>query len=44
MKVEDIKEKMQETRLRWIANVVRRDDEYVGKRIRGMQVGRKKER
>ena len=42
VKVGDITEKMQETRLRWLGHVVRRDDEYVGKRIRGMQVGRKK--
>ena len=42
VKVGDITEKMQETRLRWLGHVVRRGDEYVGKRIRGMQVGRKK--
>ena len=42
MEVGDITDKMQETRLRWLGHVVRRGDEYVGKRIRGMQVGRKK--
>ena len=42
MEVGDITDKMQETRLWWLGHVVRRGDEYVGKRIRGMQVGRKK--
>ena len=34
---------MQENRPRWLGHVVRRDDEYVGKRVRRMQVGRRKE-
>ena len=42
MKVRDITEKIQESRFRWLGHVVRRDDEYVGKRISRMQVGRKK--
>ena len=42
VKVGDITGKIQESRLRWLGHVVRRDDEYVGKRIRRMQVGRKK--
>ena len=42
MKVGGITEKIQESRLRWLGHVVRRDDEYVGKRISRMQVGRKK--
>ena len=36
-----IRYKVQESRLRWLGHVVRRDDEYVGKRISRMQVGRK---
>ena len=42
VKVGDITGKIQESRLRWLGHVVRRDDAYVGKRIRRMQVGRKK--
>ena len=41
VKVGDITEKMQETRLPWLGHVVRRYYEYVGKRIRRMQVGRR---
>ena len=42
VEVGDITEKIQESRLRWLGHVVRRNDEYVGKRIRRMHVGRKK--
>ena len=41
MKIWDLTEKLQESRLWWLRHV-RRDDEYVGKLIRRMQVGRKK--
>ena len=42
VEVGGITEKIQEARLRWLGYVVRRDDDYVGERKRGMVVGRKK--
>ena len=44
-KVEEISKKVQESRLKWYGIVLRREDEYVGKRVMAMEVpGEKKER
>ena len=41
----EISKKVQESRLKWYGHVLRREDEYVGKRVMGMEVsGEKKER
>ena len=37
-KVGGISKKVQESRLKWYGNVLRREDEYVGKRVMGMEV------
>ena len=37
-KVGDISKKVQESRLKWYGHVLRREDEYVGKRVVGMEV------
>ena len=37
-KVGEISKKIQESRLKWYGHVLRRDDEYVGKRVMGMEV------
>ena len=37
-KVRDISKKVQERRVRWYGHVMRRDDEYVGKRVMGREV------
>ena len=36
--VEEISKKVQESRLKWYGHVLRREDEYVGKRVIGMEV------
>ena len=41
-KVEEISKKVQESRLKWYEHVLRREDEYVGKRVMGMEVPREK--
>ena len=44
-KVGEISKKVQESRLKWCGHVLRREDEYVGKRVMAMEVpGKKKER
>ena len=44
-KVGEISRKVQESRLKWYGHVLRREDEYVGKRVMVMKVaGEKKER
>ena len=35
---------MQESRLKWYGHVLRREDEYVGKRVMGMEVPGKRRR
>ena len=43
LKVRKISEKVQESRLKWYGHVMRRDKQYVGKRVLGMEVdGRRK--
>ena len=37
-KVGEISKKVQESRLKWYGHVSRREDEYVGKRVMGMEV------
>ena len=37
-KVEEIIKKVQESRLKWYGHVLRREDEYVGKRVMVMEV------
>ena len=39
-KVGEISKKVQESRLKWYGHVSRREDEYVGKRVMGMEVQR----
>ena len=39
-----ISKKVQESRLKWYGHVLRREDEYVGKRVMVMEVRGKKER
>ena len=34
----EISKKVQESRLKWYGHVLRREDEYVGKRVMGMDV------
>ena len=44
-KVGEISKKVQESRLKWYGHVLRREDEYVGKRVMGIGVaGEKQER
>ena len=40
-KVGDISKKVQESRLKWYGHVLRREDEYVGKRVMVMEVSGK---
>ena len=41
-KVRDISKKVQERKLKWDGHVMRRDEEYVGKRLMRMDVERKR--
>ena len=43
-KVGEISNKVQESRLKWYGHVLRREDEYVGKRVMGMEVSGKRGR
>ena len=43
-KVGEISKKVQESRLKWYGHVSRREDEYVGKRVMGMEVPGKRRR
>ena len=43
-KVGEISKKVQESRLKWYGHVLRREDEYVGKRVMGMEVPGKRKR
>ena len=43
-KVGEISKKVQESRLKWYGHVLRREDEYVGKRVMGMEVPGKRRR
>ena len=43
-KVGEISKKLQESRLKWYGHVLRREDEYVGKRVMGMEVPGKRRR
>ena len=43
-KVGEISKKVQESRLKWYGRVSRREDEYVGKRVMGMEVPGKRRR
>ena len=43
-KVRKISKKVQESRLKWYGHVSRREDEYVGKRVMGMEVPGKRRR
>ena len=43
-KVGEISKKVQESRLKWYGHVSRREDEYVGKRVLGMEVPGKRRR
>ncbi|KAI5753087.1 hypothetical protein M8J77_023326 [Diaphorina citri] len=40
----EVTKKIQERRLQWYAHVMRRDGEYVGKRVRQIQVERRRTR
>ena len=40
----EISKKVQESRLKWYGHVLRREDEYVGKRVMGMEVPGKRRR
>ena len=43
-KVEDISKKVQESRLKWYGHVLRREEEYEGKRVMVMEVpGKRRE-
>ena len=42
--VGEISKKVQESRLKWYGHVLRREDEYVGKRVMGMEVPGKRRR
>ena len=43
-KVGEISKKVQESRLKWYGHVLRREDEYVGKRVMAMEVPWKRRR
>ena len=43
-KVGEISKKVQESRLKWYGHVLRREYEYVGKRVMGMEVPGKRRR
>ena len=43
-KVEEISKKVEESRLKWYGHVLRREDEYVVKRVMGMEVLGKRRR
>ena len=43
-KVGEISKKVRESRLKWYGHVSRREDEYVGKRVMGMEVPGKRRR
>lgn len=43
VRVEEFRGKLRETRLRWLGHVVRREEGYVGKRIRKLVVGSRKQ-
>ena len=43
-KVGEISKKVQESRLKWYGHVLRREDEYVGRRVMGMEVPGKRRR
>ena len=38
IKVTEISKKIQERRLQWYGHVMRREDDYVGKRVMGMEI------
>ena len=40
--VSELRGKLKETRLRWLGHIVRRDEGYVGKRMRALAVGKRK--
>ena len=40
----EISKKVQESRLKWYGHVLRREDEYVGKRVMAMEVPGKRRR
>ena len=42
--MEEIAKTVQESRLKWYGHVLRREDEYVGKIVMGMEVPRKRRR
>ena len=42
--MEEISKTVQESRLKWYGHVLRREDEYVGKIVMGMEVPRKRRR
>ena len=43
-KVGRISNKVQDTMLKWYGHVLRREDEYIGKRVMGMEVSGKRRR
>ena len=43
-KVVEISKKVQESRLKWYGHVLKREEEYVGKRVMGMEVPAKRRR
>ena len=42
MGVGELSGKLRETRMRWYGHVTRRDDEYVGKRVQRLRIGKRK--
>ena len=44
IKVTEISKKIQERRLQWYGHVMRREDDYVGKRVMGMEIEGRRER
>ncbi|XP_063598634.1 uncharacterized protein LOC134775107 [Penaeus indicus] len=42
LRVGELNGRLQESRLRWLGHVVRRDEGYVGKHVRSMEMGRRK--
>ena len=42
VRVGELKEKVRESRMRWLGHILRREEDYVGKRVRQLKVGKQK--
>jgi len=42
VKVGKLKEKIRETRMKWLGHILRREEDYVGRRVRQLEVGKRR--